>query len=447
MDARRYTTVWVAVSAAVLVACAGTADGRVEKHQLANGVTLLMEPAAWNRIVGIAVVVDAGSKWDPPGLHGLARLTNDLLTRGTEGKSSGELAEILEGHGMSVEGETDLDFAGLRMATVDSHLDLALDLLADMLTRPSFEEGHVLEAQKRLLASLEGGRDELSAAMGKAQEMLFEGHPYAMGSSGTPDGIRSVGRADVVGFYETHYFGSGTVVAIVGNFEPGEVAARLEGALSAYPSGRPLPLALPEMRSERPERVDVYKDVDRSYVVMGFVAPGRDHPDFPAFMVVEGILGFGSFSRLPVLLGAGGGSVSETAGMYYTRGLGQSFAAVFAATGDPERAIGVIEREITRLRTEPVSDEEIRAAGSRIVGDVERKGQRNRARAFRLAWDYLAGLGDDYAGTYLERVRRVDAEDVRRVASTYLVNPVTVVVRPGSSAPSGTEGASKKGGI
>ncbi|MEE8615465.1 MAG: insulinase family protein [Roseateles sp.] len=186
---------------------------------------------------------------------------------------------------------------------------------------------------------------------------------------------------------------------------------------------------------EEAETARVFKDVDESYIVMGFVAPPAGDPDFAAFEVLDSLIGMGSGSRITAALGENGAGLSDITGAFCRCGQDVSTFILYAATEDADAAIDVIESEIERLSTEPVSDEELRIAKNRLVGRQVIKGQTNLVRAARLASYELAGLGFNFADSFLKAVNRVDKDDILRVASEWLRKPATVVVQPGETAP------------
>jgi predicted Zn-dependent peptidase len=108
---------------------------------------------------------------------------------------------------------------------------------------------------------------------------------------------------------------------------------------------------------------------------------------------------------------------------------------MYAATDDPDTTLDLIDDELSSVMTEVVSDEELATAKNRMHGRHERQGQTNLVRAARLASYELAGLGFDFADSFLTAVNRVDKDDILRVASEWLTKPATVVVQPGTTAP------------
>ena len=433
---RGQTSVFIIMIAAALLTALPASGADVGKHRLANGVTVLTMPGEWNRIVAISVIVDAGSKHDPPKLPGLANLTNSMLIQGTTTRTAPELAELIDSAGLSIGVETAGDYASIYVTAIDSQFDVALEVIADVLQRPAFDGTRLLEAQRIAQEEIAARQDDpFSAPLIRVDQLMFGDHPFANGPKGTVKGIERITASHLVKFHTNRYVGGSTVVAIVGNFPEKHALKSLTELLSGYPGGQAPPAELPLVSMEEAETATVFKDVDESYITMGFVAPAAGDPDFAAFEVLDSLIGMGSGSRITAALGENGAGLSDITGAFCRCGQDVSTFILYAATEDADAAIDVIESEIERLSTEPVSDEELRIAKNRLVGRQVIKGQTNLVRAARLASYELAGLGFNFADSFLKAVNRVDKDDVLRVASEWLRKPATVVVRPGETAP------------
>jgi predicted Zn-dependent peptidase len=431
---RRRTAVILIIVIALAVAV--PALGGVRRHKLSCGATLLTMPADWNRIVAVTAVVDAGSLHDPEKLPGLANLTRAMLLQGTTTRTAPELAELVDSAGLTIGTDISVDNITVYVTAIDSELDLALEVLADVLQHPAFDESRLIEEQRAVYDALAAQQDDpFTGPFEKLGEILFGKHPMGRMPHGTTKGISRITPAHLVKFHSQRYVGPGTVISVVGNFDEKDVVSRLDGLMSDYPSELPPTPQLPVVTFNEPKSTKIFKDVDESYIARGFLAPPADHPDFAAFEVMDAIIGLGSGSRLSRTLGEAGANVSDRHGAYCRCGQRVSAFVMYAATDDPDTALDLIDNELSSLMTEAVSEEELATAKNRMHGRHERQGQTNLVRAARLASYELAGLGFDFADSFLTAVNRVDKDDILRVASEWLTKPATVVVRPGKTAP------------
>lgn len=431
--ARTHPVFLVCLAAAFLAGAAGAAE--VGKERLGNGITVLTQPAEWNRIVAISVMVDAGSKHDPPKRAGLAYLTNRLLLQGTTTRSAVELAELVDSHGIRIGSEVSEDYSQIHVTAIDSQFDLALEIMADVLMNPAFEEKRLLDAQRGAHDALDARElDPLSSTFAKAGETIFGKHPYANPVQGTTNGIDRVRAKDVIDFHSRRYVGGSTVIGIVGNFSPDHALDRLKELLADYPEGKAPETKFPKVSVGDGKTVTVYKDVELGHVVTGFLVPGAGTSEGTAARVLSVLLGGGSGSRIGAALGDAGAGIADVAGAVCLCREEQSVIVAYASTDDVDQSLELIDAEIERLRTEPVTDEELESAKNRLAGQILVKGQSNIVKASRLASYELAGLGYDYMSSFLRDVDRVDKDDIVNVASRWLEKPVTIIVRPGASA-------------
>lgn len=433
---RGRTIALVVLTTAALLAALPASGGDVGRHRLSNGVTVLTMPGEWNRIVAISVMVDAGSKHDPAKLPGLANLTNAMLVQGTVDRTAPELAELTDSAGLMVGVETNRDYASVYVTGIDSQFDVALEVVTDILQRPAFDGKRLLEVQRNAIDAIAGRQeDPFTTPLERVSELLYGDHPYAHEPMGTSKGIERIEAGHLVKFHSQRYVGGSTIVSIVGNFEVKPALKRLEELLEGYPDAEAPPAKSPSIVRDELGSAKIFKDVDQSYVAMGFVAPPADNPDFAAVGVLDAIMGMGSGSRLATALVEDGAGLAEIAGSFCRCGHDVSSVVVYASAEDADDVLGAIENEIEKLSTEPVADQELQSAKNRLIGRHVISGQTNLVRAVRLASYELAGLGADYADSFLTAVNRVDKDDIQRVASEWLQKPATVVVRPGKTAP------------
>ena len=442
---RRFKTATIALLI-VLVALSLANAEEARRHRLPNGITVITKPAAWNRIVAISVSVDAGSKYDPPKFGGLARLTNEFLKEGTSNRSAMELADFLDGHGIDLRTYTTQDFAGVHMVCIDEHFDATLEILAEILTEPAFDEGRLLRLQERTFSEIERGKtDPHRRNYTQLYGLVFDDHPYARPVEGTAESVGRITRDRIAEFHAANYVAESTVIAIVGDFSEGSAIDLLSDLLSDYSRGSADKPDIPALRRGERTTDEIYMDVPQARTSVGYLAAPAPHKDYPAVRVLTSIIGGGRSARIPLALGERGADIADDSGAFCFSGAEEAAIVISVGTGDVDGSLEIVEREIQRLRREPVSEEELRIARNRVNGNVAIKGQTNLMRAVRLSMDYLATGHVDVLDTFLEQVARISKDDILRVANEYLVAPAVAIVRPGRAA--GRGDATRKQGI
>jgi zinc protease len=396
---------------------------QVVESQLACGARLFVSEQRNLPIVIIRVLVDAGVRLDPSDREGLANLTAGLLTEGTTTRSATEISEAIDFIGGALNSWAETDYAAVGLRVLSKDIDLATDLLADVLLRPAFSASELDRRRETVLAGIRNARDNpIQVAQKAFRRAVFEGEPYGHPGEGTEDSVRRIMRSDVKSFYERNYGSARALIVVVGDVSSAEVERILDRKLAAWKQGGHSTFVYPLPRRTTARTVRIEKPVTQAAIVLGHHGVARDNPDFEALGVMNYILGSGGFSsRLT-------DSIRIQAGLAYS--VGSSFA-MYKSTGSFQvvmqtknstvgEAITRAKRELNRIRDEPVTDQELDEARRYLTG------------SFPLSLDTLAevadfissvafyGLGWDYADRYLERVGAVTKEDVQRVARQYL---------------------------
>ncbi len=396
---------------------------QVVQTTLSNGATLLVSEQHNLPMVRVHVLIDAGARRDPPGRGGLANLTADLLTEGTATRSAAAIKEAIDFIGGSLQAETGLDYAQVRLHVLRKDLDAGLDLLADVLLRPAFRGEELTRRREAVLAAIRAGRDDPTELASRAfRRALFGAEPYGHEVEGDEESVPRITGADIEAFYRSFYRPNGALVVVVGDVSAQDAQARLERHLAAWngSASRPFAYPTPATPTPRTERVD--RPVTQASIILGHRGIARDNPDFEAIAVMNYILGGGGFSsRLMDNIRTRAGLAYSVASFFAAHKAPGSFQVVMQTKNESVAdAIGRARAEIERIRTEPVSDEELSDAKRYLTGSFPLRLDSNAKIADFITQVSFYGLGLDYADQYIRRVNAVTKEDVQRVAQQYL---------------------------
>jgi zinc protease len=415
-------------------AAAAKTETSIVKRRLGNGVTLIVSPNPWNSVAAVSVLVDAGSKYDPAELRGLARVTNELLTSGTTTMPRADLENVVDSRGIRLGSYTTEDFAEIYAASTVDQFDAALDVLSALVTQPSFDERELPRAQRRVLDEQERAvNDAFESCYVKLNELLLGDHPYAHPPYGTKAGVSAVTRDDAMRFYADRYCGGNIVVAAVGDFDPDEAMRKLGERFALCASGRSPQRATEAERPAEPVSFQFHRDIPAGYVAVGFLAPSMGSDDCAALRVLSSVLGEGKndLGRLREAFRDGEAGGAEAAGAFCSERVELGRLVLFVSTKGVDEAAAAIMEVVERVRAEGVPDDEVAKAKDRLLGQIAMAGQPNLERARLLATGEIARLGADHADDFVARIGAVTAADVRRVAGAYLTAPATVILRPG----------------
>jgi zinc protease len=423
--ARRAARTCAAAALAAWLLAAGPAGAAAlaEREVLPNGLVLLVAERPAIPVVVARLFLRAGAVFDPPDRAGLAHLTGALLTRGAGARTAREIDEAVEFVGGQLEAGAGRDVLTVSLGVLRRDLGLGLDLLADVVLRPTFPEAEVRRTVKEVQAALQRAEEnpETVAARTLARR-LFAGHPYGRPVEGARESLERVTRDDVVAFWRRHARPDTAGLVVVGAVRREEVRREVLARFGSWrppaappPTGPPLPAPTP------PGRETVTRELAQTTLLLGRQAVNQTHPDYFPLAVASWILGGGSSSRLYERVRDQGGLAyavfSHLAPGQYGATLTVSAQTRHAEVG---RVLQIIREELARLGREPVSPRDLDVARSYLTGSFPlRLDTSAKVADFLAAVEYL-GLGLDYPDRYRQRIARVTAADVQRVAAQYL---------------------------
>ena len=396
------------------------------RHTLANGgVVFVVEDHALP-LVDVSVLVRTGSYLDPEGKTGLASLTGSQMRAGGAGSFSAadfdeEVAFLAAEIGSSI-GAT-MGQARLNCLTKD--LDAALDLFFEMLRHPRFDEARLELAKSQMLQGMERRNDATRSIEGREWGRLMRGDDHFTTAPTTRASIESISRDDLASFHRRYYHPGEFIFAVSGDVEVDDVLAALDARLADWPVSDeqvdPVPVPAYDLQ---PGLYGVEKsDVNQGRVSIGHLGTTRDNPDRYPLIVMNDILGGGGFSsRLLTRIRSDEGLAYSVGSSF---GTGTYYDGVFRVAFQSRsetvaRAARIVLDEIDRIRSEPVSEEELSSSIASFVETFTRNFSSAAATAGLFARDEYTGRDPEYLVHYRERISAVTADDVLRVARQYL---------------------------
>jgi zinc protease len=402
---------------------------------LTNGLRVVAVEHGALPQVALKLIVPTGAVADPEGARGLAALTGALLLEGTARHTAEALSDRLDALGASVSVHTGHDLTQLEMLLLAETIDEALGLLGEVLSEPAFPDAELERHRAEMLDALEARLDEpANVADDHASIAIFgTDHAYGHLSSGTPEGIRSLTRAQVVEFHRRYLRPEGAVLIAAGALDPERLAVQLADALGGWRGGS-APAPYPVQRGTVPaRRIDVpWPDASQAEIRVAGAGLARSSPDWIAAAVANYLLG-GS-----TVTGRLGLNLREDKG--WTYGIRSGFSAGFQAAGwvvdtavereVADDAVAEIMREIRAVVDAGVTVAELDRAREAMILSLPRAFETPARVVGRLATQEVYGLGERYWMDFAERVERISLAEVRRVSRAYF-DPdhlVTVVV-------------------
>ncbi|CAA9335146.1 MAG: FIG007959: peptidase, M16 family [uncultured Nocardioidaceae bacterium] len=386
------------------------------------------------RSVSTGIWVGVGGRDEAPAVAGASHFLEHLLFKGTEERSASEIAEAVDAVGGEMNAYTTLEYTAFDTRLPAGHLELGLDLLCDVVTRPAFRPED-LEAERQvileeLLMEEDTPDDRVLGVLADAQ---FPGHPLGREVLGSRETIAAMGGDAIRAFHAEWYRPANLVVACAGAVDHDAVVAGVEQRIGALRGGT-APRREPPVAPAQPLKV-LRRRTEQVHLAVGARALRRDDPDRVALAVANQALGGGLSSRLFQEIRERRG-LTYSVYSYATSWSDAGALVVYAATA-PTRAaevLGLIHAELDRLAAGGITARELEVAagyleGSTVLGLEDSASRMARIGKALLVDGSVVGIDD-----LVQRFRAVTIDDVTRVVGRVLGSGERTVAVIGSVA-------------
>jgi predicted Zn-dependent peptidase len=382
---------------------------------LDSGVRIVTEEVPSVRSVALGLWVRTGSRNESAPQAGVSHFLEHLLFKGTARFSAIEISERFDGLGASVNAATGKETTHLHARFLDEHTEEVFDLLAEMLMAPTYPE--VDSERDVVLEEIAMYEDE---PQDRVHDFLagavFGEHPLGRRVLGEAEVIASIPVPEIDAYHRARYTGSDIVIGAAGHLDHGrtkELAERLVSA-SSDDGGAPAPVEV----TASPRLNFHQKDTEQYHICFG--APGlkRDDERRFALAVLDSIFGGSTSSRLFREVREKRG-LAYSVGSYNEQYTDSGLVATYVGTREDnvEEACAIIGAELARLRSEPVSAEELARAKENVKGRLVLSSESTAARMTRISRATLFDLPIESLDQMLARVDAVTVADLTGLAA------------------------------
>ena len=394
-----------------------------EVRTLSNGMRVVVVLHHEQPAVSMRLLVHAGSAQDPEGQTGAARLTASLLDQGTTTRSALEIADQIDSIGGAMGTGSGSDLTFVNAVVMKDSFDLAMDLLADVVRNPAFAPDEIDRQKQQTVSSLRiNSEDPDWVASVLFDRLVFGFHPYGLPSSGTPETLTRITRADLAAFHRRYFVPNNMILALVGDLTSEEAFAAAERVFGAWPRTE-VPVVRPIDPPPPTRRVIVVDKPDavQTEIRAGLLAIPRNHTDFLAFDLAVKILGGEGANRLHnVLRSERGLTYGASADTEARKEAGDLIAETDTQTETTAEVLRLMVDEFERLRRERVFGRELAGAQAYLAGSFPLTIETPNDIATEVLNVLFYELPLDEIGTFPRRVQAVTPDDIQRVAQLYV---------------------------
>jgi zinc protease len=368
----------------------------------------------------------------------LSEATADLMTEGAGSLDSSELAREVESLGGRIASSANEDYAEVSAVVVSENLQRMVELFADVVLRPAFTLSEVALHKRNRVERLSVQRQEPAFLVGEMfDKVVYGSHPYAL-SVPTPQTVRVLTRSRIDRFYRTTFSPEGSVLAVVGDFDPTQMEKTIRELFGKW--SRPVsPGAVREARISNAPRARKIYLIDRpgseqSDFRIGGLAVKRSDPDYSALQVANAILGAGTGSRLFLNIREQKGYTYDVSSVVSSlKQAGTFFGASETRTEVTVAAIKEMLSEFEHIANQKVADQELQDAKSFLNGQFALSLSTQGGVADRMLKTRILGLESDYLETYRARIDEITADEVQRAARKYISSRSAAIVVVGDA--------------
>ncbi len=412
----------------------------VEEATLKNGVKVVLASRPTVPVVNISMQFDAGYASDAAGAKlGAASFAGSMLDEGTRRRSALAIAEELEGLGATLGVGSNLDMTGVTLSALKANLDASLDVMADVIRNPAFDQGEIDKLRARWLAGIEQEKaSPVQLALRLLPPLMYgEDHAYGVPftGSGTPQSIKSLTRDDLTKFHRTWIRPDNATIFVTGDATMAEIKPALEKAFGDWRAPTAVIPAKNIAEVARPEKGRVIlvdkPGSEQTLILAGEVSAPANAPNYIALNAMNDILG-GQFTARVNMNLREDKHWAYGAYTFFQDARGQRPYLVYAPvqTDKTRESIAELLKEMSAYKTtKPATAAELKRTielnTRSLPGSYETSedllGALLSSRRFGRPWNYPATLKAQYEALTLDNIKAAAAEAVHPESLVWII--------------------------
>ncbi|NQT45965.1 MAG: insulinase family protein [Candidatus Omnitrophica bacterium] len=394
------------------------------RERLDNGLVVIVREDHKTDLVSIDIRIKTGSAREGEFVGtGISHFGEHMIFKGTETRSRRQIGDLIKGLGGYFNGFTSHDFTGFVISLPSENLDKGLELLSDILMNPSFDEEQLKREGEVILDELRLGEDDPSKKLMKSLwAEVFRVHAYGYPVIGHADLFEELTRDDLIKYHKAKYVPENMVLSIAGDVDIEEAILMTKKNFGVIPRGRLVHQEEPQEPLQIGQRrVEARADTELARLAFGFRSTSIFDKDLYAMDILTNILGRGEESRLYKRLFRERELVYGIGSFNYTPRSPGIFVinATLKPENLPQTETAILE-VIEEVKDKGVTDGEMARAKKMMEVDYIRSHKTIESQASDLAMSEALINNYNFYDKYLEEIKMVSVEDVKRVAKKYL---------------------------
>ena len=338
------------------------------KSVLPNGLRIVSEAIPYVKSVTLGIWVGTGSRFEQEYNHGISHFIEHMIFKGTHNRSAKDIAEAVDSVGGQLNAFTGKEYTCYYIKVLDTHLELAIDILSDMLLSSKFDGEDIKREREVVLEEIHMYEDTPDEII---YDLLFKGiwknHPLAFPVTGECSSILPMTREDIINFVKDFYTPDNIIFSLAGNFDSDQVIEQIKSNFEHLnDDAKNYKLPSPELN---PVVIVNEKDIEQAHLCIATRGINVDHMDRYPLSIIDIALSGGISSRLFQ-------EVREKRGLAYTI---NSYKAMYRSTGifgvyagtsvnNIKEVINIVLNEFATVKENALTEEELTRAKKQLKG-------------------------------------------------------------------------------
>jgi predicted Zn-dependent peptidase len=388
----------------------------VSKTILDNNIRVISEEIDHVRSISIGAWVEGGSRRENGLTSGTAHFIEHMLFKGTEQRSAFDIASAIDSVGGIMNAATGKELTSFYIKIPDYHIEMAIDLLADIFTGSRFAEEEIGRERSVILQEIRMVEDTPDDHIHDFFDGVFwKGDPLGLPILGTRESVESLRREELFGFFRRHYGGSNLILTAAGNLRHDRFA-ELVGKSFGSAAGSSF-CRTTEVPAAMPGRAVLRKELEQAHLIVGAPAPSAASPDRPAAFLLNAVLGGSMSSRLFQEIREKRGLAYDV-GSYLAPYRDAGMFGVYAGTDGARvrEVLGLIREGLERSCAELLTGKELRSAKELLKGNFLLGMESTDNRMTGLAKNEIYFGRQMTPEEIIEKIDAVEREEIRSLA-------------------------------
>src|SRR5437660_12112400 len=403
-----------------------------QKWVLPNGLTIIVQEDRSAPVASVQAWCATGSMDEDAHLGaGLSHILEHMLFKGTQARSTNEIAQKIQDVGGYINAYTSFDRTVFWIDVPKDGVATALGVLSDAMMNSTLPPEEYRKEQEVIRREFAMGMDDPDRVAGLLLfATAYQRHPYRFPVIGELEIYNQLTQEQAMQYYKTRYVPNNLTFLVVGDVDAEKVRQQLTELFKPYPEKSLMPVFIP---AEPPQlgRREVHQEfaTELTHLSLAWHIPEVTNPDVPALDLLSTILGDGRSSRLYRRVREEAGLAFSISAFSYTPGDPGLFG--IDATVDPKKrepAEQLALRIVDEVKSAGVTADELKKAKKLTLSHHLGALTTMRGQASDIGSNWLLTRDLNFSRHYLDAVQKVTLDDIKRVAASYLTeNNLTVI--------------------